>query len=143
MLNTTKTSGKKIVRLNPQRYAELLTMALPTVIETPAQHQRLLAVVEKLMGKGAERTVEETALLKLLAHLIESYEQKIYQPEMATPHEALRELMAARELKQSDLLPIFNSKGVASEVINGKRSISKAQAKALAEYFSVSVEVFL
>ena len=51
--------------------------------------------------------------------------------------------MAARDLKQSDLLPIFKSKGIASEVINGKRGISKAQAKALAEYFNVSVEVFL
>ena len=143
MLNTIKTSGKKIVRLNPQRYAELLTLALPTIIETQQQHERLLAVAEKLIDKGAQRTVEETALLKLLVHLIQAYEQQAFQPEMATPHEALRELMAARDLKQSDLLPIFKSKGIASEVINGKRGISKAQAKALAEHFNVSVEVFL
>ncbi len=143
MLNTIKTSGKKIVRLNPQRYAELLALTLPTIIETEPQHERLLSVAEKLIEKGAQRTVEETALLKLLVHLIQSYEQKAFQPEMATPHEALCELMAARELKQSDLLPIFKSKGIASEVINGKRGITKAQAKALAEYFNVSVEVFL
>lgn len=143
MLNTIKTSGKKIVRLNPQRYAELLTVALPTIIETEQQHERLLAVSEKLIDKGAERTAEETALLKLLVHLIQTYEQKAFKPEMATPHEALHELMAARDLKQSDLLSIFKSKGIASEVINGKRGISKAQAKALAEYFNVSVEVFL
>ena len=143
MLNTTKTSGKKIVRLNPQRYGELLTLALPTIIETAEQNERLLAVAEKLMDQGKQRTVEETALLKLLVHLIQNYEQQAYQPEMATPHEALRELIQARDLKQSDLLPIFKSKGIASEVINGKRGISKAQAKALAEYFNVSVEVFL
>lgn len=143
MLNTIKTSGKKIVRLDAQRYGELLTMALPTIIETEAQNERLLAVAEKLMDKGKQRTVEETALLKLLVHLIQNYEQKAYQPEMATPHEALRELIQARGLKQSDLLPVFKSKGTASEVINRKRGISKAQAKALAEHFNVSVEVFL
>lgn len=143
MLNTIKTSGKKIVRLNPQRYAELLTAALPTIIETDAQHKRLLAVAEKLMDKGSQRTVEETALLKLLVQLIQSYEQKTFKPETATPQEALQELMAARDLKQSDLLPVFKSKGIASEVINGKRGISKTQAKALAEYFTVSAEVFL
>lgn len=118
-------------------------MALPTIIETEAQHERLLAVVEKLIDKGTARTVEETALLKLLVHLIQTYEQKTYHPETATPHEALRELMQARDLKQSDLLPVFKSKGITSEVINGKRGISKTQAKALAEYFKVSVEVFL
>lgn len=143
MLNTTKTSGKKIVRLDSQRYGELLTMALPTIIETEEQNERLLAVAETLIDRGKQRTVEETALLKLLVHLIQNYEQKAYQPEIATPHEALRELIQTHDLKQSDLLLIFKSKGIASEVINGKRGISKAQAKALAEYFNVSVEVFL
>lgn len=143
MLNTTKTSGKKIVRFDSQRYGELLTLVLPTIIETEEQNERLLAVTEKLLNKGNQRTLEEATLLKLLVHLIQNYEQKTYQPEMATPHEALRELIQARDLKQSDLLPIFKSKGIASEVINGKRGISKAQAKALAEYFNVSVEIFL
>jgi HTH-type transcriptional regulator/antitoxin HigA len=46
-------------------------------------------------------------------------------------------------LKQSDLLHIFGSSGIASEVFNGKRAISKAQAKKLAEHFKVSVELFI
>lgn len=51
--------------------------------------------------------------------------------------------MIAVYVKQSDLAPIFGSKGVASEVINGKCGISKAQAKALARFFNVSTDVFL
>ena len=43
----------------------------------------------------------------------------------------------------SDLWKLFGSKGVASEVVNGKRGISKAQAKALAEFFHVSPELFI
>jgi HTH-type transcriptional regulator/antitoxin HigA len=51
--------------------------------------------------------------------------------------------MQARGVRQKDLLHIFKSDGIASEVINGKRSISKAQAKALAEFFDVSVDLFI
>ena len=57
--------------------------------------------------------------------------------------EMLRHLMDARGLKQSDLTEVFGSKGVASEVLNGKRGISKAQAKRLAEFFGVSAELFI
>jgi HTH-type transcriptional regulator / antitoxin HigA len=38
---------------------------------------------------------------------------------------------------------IIGSKGVVSEVVNGKRSISKAQAKALGEFFNVSPLLFI
>ena len=143
MLHTTKTTGRKIVRFDAENYANLLASVLPTIIENEEQNKRLLSVAEKLIVKGTQRTQEESALLKLLVYLIRGYEQKVYQPEMATPHEALVELMNIRELKQVDLLPIFKSKGIASEVINGKRGISKVQAKALAEFFNVSQEVFL
>ena len=51
--------------------------------------------------------------------------------------------MEQRDLKQNNLLHIFGSSGITSEVVNGKRSISKAQAKKLAEFFKVSVELFI
>lgn len=143
MRHTTKTTGKKIVRFNAENYANLLASVLPTVIENEEQNERLLSVAEKLIIKGSQRTQEESALLKLLVYLIRGYEQKTYQPELATPQEALIELMSVRNLKQVDLLPIFKSKGITSEVVNGKRGISKIQAKALAEFFNVSMEVFV
>lgn len=143
MPNTIKTSGKRTVRLNSQRYAELLSAALPVKIETEEQHKRMLAFADKLIDKGEQRTPEEDALLNLLVHLIQDYEQKVYQPEQATPQEVLIELMEARGLKQSDLWAVLNSKSVTSEIVNGKRGISKANAKALAEFFHISAEVFL
>jgi HTH-type transcriptional regulator/antitoxin HigA len=46
--------------------------------------------------------------------------------------------MEARNLTQKDLWKTFGSKGVTSEVFQGKRSISKGQAKKLAKFFHVS-----
>jgi HTH-type transcriptional regulator / antitoxin HigA len=75
--------------------------------------------------------------------LIENFEDKHYQLNPATPLEILQEFVRDRGLKQKDLLPVFGSQGIASEVLNGKRSISKAPAKALGEFFKVPPTLFL
>ena len=51
--------------------------------------------------------------------------------------------MEQNDLQQVDLLKIFDSSGRVSEVVNGKRGISKAQAKALGEFFKESPELFI
>jgi HTH-type transcriptional regulator/antitoxin HigA len=51
--------------------------------------------------------------------------------------------MAAHDVKPTHLWEVFGSKGVASEVLNGKRGISKTRAKALANYFHVSADLFI
>jgi HTH-type transcriptional regulator / antitoxin HigA len=144
MRNTTRESGRMTVaNISPQRYGRLLAKVLPVRIETVEENDRMLREAEKLIDKGERRSPEEDTLLNLIAHLIQDFEQKFYHLGGATPHEVLLELMAARGVKQSDLWKLFGSKGVASEVVNGKRGISKAQAKALAEYFHVSPELFI
>jgi HTH-type transcriptional regulator/antitoxin HigA len=145
MLNTTRTSGSNIAkaRIDRRKYASLLASTLPEIIETEEQNDRLLGIAEGLIDKGDKMSPEEVKLLKLLSHLIHEFEQRYYKPEDATPVEVLTELMAANGLKQSDLTHIFGSKGITSEVINGKREISKANAKALANFFNVSADLFL
>jgi HTH-type transcriptional regulator/antitoxin HigA len=46
-------------------------------------------------------------------------------------------------LKQGDVAELFGSKGVASEVLRGKRGIGKAQARRLADFFGVSAGLFI
>jgi HTH-type transcriptional regulator / antitoxin HigA len=70
--------------------------------------------------------------------LIEQYEEQHYQLKPATPQEILKELMLQYGLKQKDLIPVFGSQGIASEVISG----SKAQAKRLGDFFHVSPTLF-
>lgn len=129
--------------INPRKYGRLLARTLPAVIETEEENERFLAEVEKLIDKGDRRSPEEDKLLELMTTLIEDFEEKHYPIPDAAPHEVLQELMRARGLRQRDLLGIFGSDGVASEVVNGKRNISRNQAKALAEFFHVSVDLFI
>jgi HTH-type transcriptional regulator/antitoxin HigA len=55
----------------------------------------------------------------------------------------LQYLMEQRGLKQADLVPVIGSRAQVSDIVNGKRGISKAQAKKLAAFFHTSVELFI
>jgi len=137
----TATKRKKF---NPRIYGELLLDVLPRPIQTKAENERALAVVNRLMSKGENNlTPEETTLLELLVQLIERFEEKAYPIADAPGYRVLRTLMENRGVKQADLLPIFGSRAIASEVYNGKRAISKARAKKLGEFFGVSPAVFI
>ena len=129
--------------IDPARYRRLLSRTMPVVIETEEENARMLAVVERLMKKGEDLSFEEEKLLKLLTRLVQDFEERLYKPGEATPLEVLRHLMDARGVKQSQLWHVFGSKGIASEVLNGKRGISKTHARALANYFHVSADLFV
>ncbi len=135
--------NRAVRRIDPTRYRRLLSRAMPVVIESEEENERMLAVVEKLMEKGEEISPEEEKLLKLLARLIEDFEEQYYHPREATPLEILQHLMEARGAKQNHLWEVFGSKGIASEVLSGKRGISKTHARALANYFHVPADLFI
>ena len=120
----------------------LLSQAIPA-IETEEENERMLKVIEKLMDKGEGLSLEEEKLLKLLTRLVEDFEERYYHPRDATPLEVLQHLMESREVKQTHLWEVFGSKGIASEVLNGKRGISKTHARALADYFHVPADLFI
>ena len=125
-----------------QEYAKLLVAVQPKVIETESENEFYLAEVMKLMRLGESISPAQARLLRLLVSLIETFEEQHYQIKSATALEILTELVQDRGLKQKDLLPVFGSQGIASEVLNGKRGISKAQARALGEFFKVPPSIF-
>ena len=115
---------------------------MPVSIKTN-EEQRMIAAVGAFMKKG-NLSPEEERLVELLTDIIQDYEQRIYEPERrGTPAEILRFLIEEKGMKQKDLLPIFGSEGIISEVLKGKRNITARHAKLLGEYFKVSPELFI
>jgi len=125
-------------------YADLIVKVLPTAIQSKDEYEIMLANIDELISKGENKlSPEEERLLETLAILVEAYEDEHYPFPEVPPNEILKFLMEQKDLKQSDLLHIFGSSGITSEVVNGKRSISKEQAKKLAKHFKVSVGLFI
>jgi len=50
--------------------------------------------------------------------------------------------MAANELKQKDLLDIFGTPSIVSEVLNGKRKLTVEHIRKLTRRFHVSPDIF-
>jgi HTH-type transcriptional regulator/antitoxin HigA len=125
-------------------YGSLLIEANPGPIETKKENERALAIIDRLMRKDeGALSPEEDRLLRMLAVLVEDFESRAYPMGPSNPAVALRELMREHDLKQSDMLDIFGSQGTVSQVLNGKREISKSQARKLSERFRLPIDVFI
>src|SRR3954453_16252385 len=126
-----------------RKYQKLLSDALPVIIRRDAEYRRLLKPAEHRMERPEDEfTEEEGRLLELLATLVEEYEDRAHPLPNGNPSQMLAHLLKEKAMKPSDLRSVLPKSRV-SEIMNGKRSISKAQAKALAELFRVPVELFL
>jgi HTH-type transcriptional regulator/antitoxin HigA len=132
-----------LAAIDEAAYGKLLARALPRVIKTEAENERMIAELEKLDTRGHALTSEEENLAELMTLLVRQFEESRYPLGHAGPLETLRVLMDARDIRQRDLVPVFGSSSVVSDVLNGKRSISKAHARKLAEYFHVPAGLFI
>ncbi|MFZ9405765.1 MAG: helix-turn-helix domain-containing protein [Burkholderiaceae bacterium] len=112
-------------------------------IRNAAHHKRMLGLLDLLMqaseGKPRHPAVP---LIGIVARLIEDWESDRLPLAPQRGRDALRYLMNAHRLKQSDL-PEVASQGVISEVLSGKRQLNVRQIRALSERFGVSPETFL
>ena len=123
----------------PEKYA--LEVSSPAPITSERQHEEYLAVLDKLASKD-NPTDEEEKYAEVLLALIESYEEEHHSIPDASPVEVLRALMDANDLRQKDLIPIFGSESIVSEVLHNKRGLNKSHIQKLSKRFRISPAVF-
>jgi len=122
-------------------YAALLSETKPEVIRGEQQNQYFLEKLERLTSKKSVSAAERK-LIELLTVLIEDFESKAYPIQDAEPIEVIRHLMQANELRQKDLLDVFGTESIASDVLNGKRELTKEHIRRLSKRFGISPAVF-
>jgi HTH-type transcriptional regulator/antitoxin HigA len=135
--------GMRALKLDPVVYGKLLALELPKPIQNDQEFDRKVARLEELDFAKRKLTPEEKALAGILGALIQVYDDEHHPLPDIAPHEMVKHLMEQRGLKQADLVPVLGSRAQVSDLVNGKRGISKAQVKLLANYFGVSAELFL
>jgi len=131
------------VSYNKEIYGRLLVDVLPVSIDSDEEYARIEDIFNGLWNKK-KQSPEEERLFLLLADLLEDYGRKVGGdvPPMP-PRTLLAHLMEENDLRQIDLTDVFGTQSVVSEVLAGKREITKQQAKALAERFAMRVEAFI
>ena len=118
-----------------EKYA--LEVDSPTPITSEPQHEEYLFVLDKLASK-VNPTGEEEKHAEVLMTLIEAYEEEHHAIPDASPVEVLRSLMQANSLRQKDLVPIFGSESIVSEILHKNRTLNKTQIEKLSKRFRVS-----
>jgi HTH-type transcriptional regulator/antitoxin HigA len=119
----------------------VLEVSLPTPITSARQHEEYLSVLDKLASKS-NPTSKEEKYAEVLMTLIEAYEEETHSIPEASPVEVLRTLMNANDLRQKDLISVFGSESIVSEVLHKKRSLNKTHILKLSKRFHVSPAVF-
>lgn len=130
--------------VDPKKYTRLANRIVVKAIETEPEYDRMAAAVKHLMDKGEDRlSPEESALLETMAILVQAYDDRHHPLPSVSPNEMLAYLMKTSGRTAKDLLPVLGTRGRISEILRGKRSISKEQAKKLASVFKVAVDLFI
>ena len=124
-------------------YRQLIAEIPPTVVHTEQENRYYLEKLEELDARWGELSKAERDLYDTLGVLIEDFERKNYNLRAATPIEAIKELMLANNLKQKDLIGVFETASVASGVLKGKRALTTDHVRRLSKRFNVSPAVFL
>jgi HTH-type transcriptional regulator / antitoxin HigA len=138
----TKTSGKMTLTINSEIYSQLLAKYQPRIIQTEAENEEFLQVVEELLSRQ-NLTPEENTILELLVKLIEDFEDKHYQLNKSTPHSRMIHLMEAQNLTKENLVQVFGSDEIVDQITNGNLPITSQQALALGRLFHVDSSLFL
>jgi len=133
----------RIAAIDEKCYARLLAKTLPRVIRNEEENERMTARLEELDARWEQLSREEKELAELMTVLIERYEAEHYPIDLATPQQRLAQLLEDRELTQADVWRLFGTRARTSEVLRGKRGISKSLARKLAGHFQVPVDLFV
>jgi HTH-type transcriptional regulator/antitoxin HigA len=123
-------------------YEKLLLKVPPKVIRSEEENERYIEELRRLEEREAEWGDGERRFAELLTLLIEDFEERHYALPRATPIATVEFLMDQHGLKQKDLVDVFGTRSVVSEVLSGKRELNKEHIRKLSERFGVSPELF-
>jgi HTH-type transcriptional regulator/antitoxin HigA len=112
-------------------------------MKTEADFARIQALADTLVNAiGDDENHPLSSLFELTMTLIAQWEDEHVSIPAAPPREVLRYLLEENDLKQKDLEDIA-SPTLISDILEGRREISKRLAKALADRFHVDIAAFI
>lgn len=122
-------------------FIALVREFVPRPIRNEEEYERAEALMARLLDRG-ELSSGAQDYLDALTTFIEAFEAEHVTLDDVHGVEMLRALMEMNDLKQKDLVPEFGSASYVSDVLNGRRDLSKPIIKKLAARFNVSPAVF-
>ncbi len=127
------------------RFEQLVAMMAPQAIQSEAQHQRTLLLVQRLMDRP-KLTRGQSLYLETLVQLVQAYEAERHAIDVSDLNgvETLRYLLVEHGMSASDLARLLNVHvSMGSKILHGERSLTIEHVRKLADRFGVSAELFI
>ena len=125
----------------PRDYAALVAMFPPRPIHDSVDYGNAMEVVMEMAGHKLSRDQDD--YLTILSEMILHYDREHDQArKRGTPHQRLQYLVNEAGLSASDLGRLLGNRGMGSLFLSGKRGLSKANIRKLAEHFKVRADYF-
>ncbi len=134
-------AGRTILGFDRRQYMRLVEQFPPVKIRTAEQAKATESRIEVLLARPNPSEAEE-AYVDLLSDLLADWEDSTVKIPDIDGVELLRALLEDRGLRQKDLVGVFATESVASEVIAGRRELSRKHIEGLARFFKVSPAAF-
>lgn len=97
---------------------------IPKIIKTEKEYNDALTRIEFLMDKES-LDEKETNDLELFSYLVSKYEEEKWPISQPTPVDAILFRIEQMGLSRNDLEKYIGNKGRVSEILSGRRSLSK------------------
>ncbi|MCU0533934.1 MAG: transcriptional regulator [Hydrococcus sp. Prado102] len=123
------------------KYIELLKTFPPRPITSDEELEATQTAIDSLLDKPL-LTSEEQDYLNVLGTLVSEYEQTQELIPDLYGVELLKVLLSERGLRQKDLVPVFKTESIVSDIFNGKRQLTTRHIQELADFFHLSPAVF-
>jgi len=136
-----RINGKITRTFNAESYGKLLAKYQPKTITTEEENEQAIRLAQNLEHRP-NHTPEEKMLLELLVTLIEKFEENHHPIPQGMPHSMLMHLMDARDMTPEALAEVIGSLEIALQIVNGDRTINKAEAEVLSDYFHMDASLF-
>ncbi|HSZ56434.1 MAG TPA: hypothetical protein VK797_12275 [Tepidisphaeraceae bacterium] len=137
-----KTSRKPAFAEFPSDYGGLVAMFPPRPIHDPADYGNTMEIVMAMAGHKLTRDQDD--YLAILSEMILHYDREHDRPRRrGTPLHRLQYLVKEAGLSASDLGRLLGNRTMGSLYLTGKRGLSKANIRKLAEHFKVRADYFL
>ena len=136
---TTKTDFRRL----PKTYSALVAMLPPRPIHDDVELANATEVIDRLAGFTLNADQED--YLEAISTFVEAYEAERFPMDdsQLTPLDALKALLAEHGMNASDLGRLLGNRTLGTPILSGRRALSKAHVKKLAEHFKVEPGLFL
>lgn len=134
--------GCKSRRL-PKTYGALVAVLPPRPVHDDVDLANATEMIDRLAGFDLNADQED--YLEALSTFVEAYEAKRFPIDDAriTPLDALKALLVEHDMTASDLGRLLGNRTLGAAILAGRRNMSKAHIKKLAEHFKVEPGLFM